>query len=750
MAANAQRKQQEQIQKIQEIVNNWYKTPETIINSSDSSFLNYDSISKVWSDTQNVTPLTPLGLRQSVATPGQTPLSNTQLRNTVQYALNLKHTPNQNTLSRLQCTTTILYANDNFIAGSIQSNLEKPYCIQNIGFLDFLKIFNPYESLWFVIRKSLASNSANAEFTDIEIVNVDTRNIIQECFVKVQINSGADDLTIDNLIGFVLSKLEVPAYIKHFTKFLHCFISLVTDANSFEPHKRLGSRGQNDQICRVNVQEKLSSSYQSVDAFLKTINDTDANKVITFLKMFEEFCTNMLKLGAETGFVHNDAHLGNVFYAPNDNIILIDYGRVKFSKHIWEIFHKAPTTRSLLDYYCALSFHVWEPFIDNNLAKFQKTKYVDAYMYSFYFDIATMAMNILRDSEIARTQLENWLNSFLNAGTKLFEFSPNRKDVTVPHINYLRRIVRTQNLSIPSHLKFLLVGLITFAQAASMIIINSNGLDYVLYSENFTKTTMTFYMDELYRYGYIYYMFQFLDVSMKNDHNIDLFKMIVSNIQYISKITPTVGGRKRVGAGVLSTTVRPGKTTAAPIPLRSIPLRSIPAARLNTPGKGSPFAPNTLVLPANFALRNVYLGKPNPMGSLKNVKPQSKLNNAQTQITEMYNKHLEQVLALEQWLETADKEIIDEYLPKSALPIPENFPQWMMKTHSPNPNPNRTRPQINNVVMSGDSPYKYIINFTDPDIQTILNNQIVSDPRSIWSWPERNHSERLWKFDTQS
>jgi hypothetical protein len=515
---------------------------------------------------------------------------------------------------------------------------------QNPGFIYFLERIRafatriPEKSPCAFLKRQLSANSANACYTFLKVSNAEKKKEKskiqeQEYFLKVQVNPNADNLAIDNVMGYVLTFLQNA---NCFSKFVDCFISCVDQASTeyfikpyIMPHPQCN-------FCRVHVQESLKD-YTSVSDFLQ--KTTDETQISPFLKAFNTFCVEMFVSSTITGFVHNDAHTGNLFYRSNPaHFVMIDFGRVKFFENFWvkvEEQHK-----DALIVICNKSLTKYETLLQ--VLRNPPNTFVDPEACSFYFDIATMAMCMLRDSEVIRQRVENAIkvaNKPTLLPAQLFNFT-NKQRVIVPARHLLNKALidhtaRTDD----NELEFIVVGLVWFVHVATMLRLRKGDVVYSFYEDNNptpthtpTPPTHTLYMDLLYRCNFIYYSFQFLDIKFPRDAEL---------LTYLDKVfnPPTAGGKKR--GGDATTIGAPGKTFSAAqarrIELLSArPVMSVMSQNLSKPATSR--LPTTLAqlsrvsVPKN--LRNIAERLSSPSIVLPNDK---KMNNSRKVNTQVKN-----------------------------------------------------------------------------------------------------------------
>jgi hypothetical protein len=270
-----------------------------------------------------------------------------------------------------------------------------------IGFIETINENIPPDvkdaSLYKLSSKTLLGNSANCMFTRL---NVSTASYKQDYFLKFQVNPDADNILIDNIIGYILSNSITESPV--FTKYVDCFNTYVQKSqygHVFDIDDILSSPNGSIQydkyqhhtfkVCKVNVQEQIKGV--SLYSVIK-----DKGIPPELYSSLNELCESLKIYGRWYGFVHNDIHLDNILY--DKKCTLIDYGRVSFDwdkffdyenesirKGMTEIFKKSG------EY--LLTKNVKE-VLDNLRGKYSYS-YVKPTVMSYMFDISTIAMNLL-------------------------------------------------------------------------------------------------------------------------------------------------------------------------------------------------------------------------------------------------------------------------------------------------------------------------------------------------------------------
>jgi hypothetical protein len=131
-------------------------------------------------------------------------------------------------------------------------------------------------------------------------------------------------------------------------------------------------------------------------------NQQSTDELVKFLAAFNNLCLNtIIPLGAQIHFVHNDAHLDNLQYNPTTgDMKLIDYGRVRLN---WALFQSQSNNVQNIQIGCnlaelALVYRTTLDLYMRNVLLKRATYFVAAHPQSCFFDISTIAMNILKDT----------------------------------------------------------------------------------------------------------------------------------------------------------------------------------------------------------------------------------------------------------------------------------------------------------------------------------------------------------------
>ena len=520
----------------------------------------------------------------------------------------------------------------------------------NPGFVELLKRLKTNSKLnspTVVFNRILQGNSANALFTTCTVASVERKQPNAELetqtrnyFIKVQIRNDRDNLTVDNLIGFILTNCITNSC--YFSEYIDCFVSKIGGLGNplakmltFDPHVQLQETGA--YYRKVNVQRNLDG-YISLSDFFKEMRgprNANADRISKFLRDFHYFCFNTIKMSRDNGFVHNDAHLGNIFYnksiqapqtfIPDQNpvpatapIVMIDYGRVRFLPGFLAALDSVSQYHTQLESICAKSFEqvkFWNTF------KNPSHKWVEESQYSFFFDIATMSMNILRNSpEIQKRVcilMEEVLKTERNGTEPKIKVEidfTNLLRIKLPHYKLLEEcllkfydkfILELHN----QHLTFIFIGMLWFIYAASDFGIEYTNQRIVFYEED-SQQTQTFHMDLLHKCNFIAAgAYQFIDVRI-NEH-FELIDNLVTTIWYllpedlITTDQPTSGGRRgrKGGAFTGSQSGTTGARTGARTTGARTPVTHPPSA-LPRPSSALPRSSSALPRPPS-----AFLGK---------------------------------------------------------------------------------------------------------------------------------------------
>ncbi len=509
-----------------------------------------------------------------------------------------------------------------------------------IELLKHLQMHSKTSSPTFVLNRKLKGNSANAFFTTGTIVTIEAQDPTKaiggknelvkktkDYFFKVQMFADRDNLTVDNIIGYILTYCILPKYSVYFSEYIDCFISQINDVSknpnptnqplngpyTIDPHH--GLTKQNALYRKVNVQSNLTG-YISMSDFFKKLRfnpefretteglKTKETLINNFLKDFHAFCHTTLEMSNVNGFVHNDAHMGNIFYnssidknSPKSPIVMIDFGRVRFHQGFWNALNMKGYTKHLEEI-CKKSCES-VTFLQSIANQFG---FVEASKYSFFFDIATMTMNILKSSREIRekltTVLKNVINEYNNKPQQtpdfVIDFSEMHK-IKLPHYSVLQNLLQSEaDISeSPSlllkelesnNLTFIFIGLLWFVFTASdFSIILRNQQKIIFYTED-NNTTQTFHMDLLHKCNFIASVaYQYLDIRIS--HNKQLIDDLVNIIEYFLPEKLDGGGKtkkQKGGAAGLPSTIYPRPVSGRPGSAR--PVSGRPGSARPVPG----------------------------------------------------------------------------------------------------------------------------------------------------------------------
>lgn len=196
----------------------------------------------------------------------------------------------------------------------------------------------------------LFQNSVNSYFTTLPFM--DDTDQDRNHFVKFAIcepSNKVDWIMIDNVNGIIMNDIvrkhpqirpNVMVYQDSFKTFVHVTDNLIEWIPSV-----LTDIDNPDQPCNIEELRKKSqdrksisdwepvccSIYESIDGdSMKTMTRTSQLWQKAFSK-FAELYETIVFLGTEYGMMHNDLHLGNIFYDKmSDQLVMIDYGRMHF------------------------------------------------------------------------------------------------------------------------------------------------------------------------------------------------------------------------------------------------------------------------------------------------------------------------------------------------------------------------------------------------------------------------------------
>jgi hypothetical protein len=260
----------------------------------------------------------------------------------------------------------------------------------------------------------LQGNSANCLFTFVTV----GAGLKTTYFVKVQLNPNTDDINIDNIIGNVLNIAlhgAPPMYRIQIPKYIGCCSVDVFLVDMINQVYSLGSKtGEFTPTfpCVASVQEALEKPLSLFDLF-DTILQTDKrgnhfpetkDLVDYTLDLLSKIFRCLAFLGRMVGFVHNDAHLGNIQYSSKngiDRIHLIDMGRIGLNIPEHDVakydIDKIITNviNNTISYTDEDFLFAYKDELKNTI--FHSNMFVAPSQYSYIFDIATIVLNVLQE-----------------------------------------------------------------------------------------------------------------------------------------------------------------------------------------------------------------------------------------------------------------------------------------------------------------------------------------------------------------
>lgn len=217
-------------------------------------------------------------------------------------------------------------------------------------------------------EQMLIKSSANCAYT-----------ILNQDFIKVQIDEKKDDVFLDAFNNFIIRQER--KRLKSFSELIDVFTVQVVQPSP------------STSILKIGDQTNLRGSKTMKACALAAINGIDIYTILSkhrvdmglFLSTLEKLFSDMTSLSSSSGFIHNDAHLGNILLCSKTfKFILIDYGRVLFDKTVYvktqcvEFLELLPQPNNTV----------------KKLAEISKT-YINGKKGAFVYDVSTISMNIL-------------------------------------------------------------------------------------------------------------------------------------------------------------------------------------------------------------------------------------------------------------------------------------------------------------------------------------------------------------------
>jgi hypothetical protein len=196
----------------------------------------------------------------------------------------------------------------------------------------------------------LLGNSANAKYTRVITSNkpynqTDPEKISYLIF-KFQIKDESDDLVIDILNTRLINKLFIGEEKSSFMVYTEFFMTYIDEPNNTfnldkyqQKFKGLDQTPPSLLAVKCMVVENITYnrvhenvSLKSLFKIITSYTALDKLKIFQILNLQLNIFFKHLKIVGESyGFVHNDCHLGNIFINSENQLVLIDMGRVYFN-----------------------------------------------------------------------------------------------------------------------------------------------------------------------------------------------------------------------------------------------------------------------------------------------------------------------------------------------------------------------------------------------------------------------------------
>lgn len=217
-------------------------------------------------------------------------------------------------------------------------------------------------------------NSRNCSFTLSKSIMYTTQQGVQNeqlLFIKVvdyiplnQLNGyidmsrGQDNIIIDNINGWIFNtfKMQNQELDGSFMNYVDSFLTY-SGQDRWEFERLYNTSQSTSPFCLANCQQSSLTQRQmlishAIDgeslmamAERACLNNSTFNTSYNdVLASFTYFCEIMLSLGRDQGLIHNDLHLGNLFFDSKKKCITcIDYGRCNFQVFVdqqWDLLNK--------------------------------------------------------------------------------------------------------------------------------------------------------------------------------------------------------------------------------------------------------------------------------------------------------------------------------------------------------------------------------------------------------------------------
>lgn len=225
---------------------------------------------------------------------------------------------------------------DGFISSYVTIYCSKPISRNISIYLKnwLLLIFSQYKKINYTPK--LSGNSANAKFTEVEVINQNDE--IERLFMKFQLSENVDNMVIDNINGYIINEIFKSNNNNFMTYIDSSKIDLIKDGNEIDFNILKNPYDNNNTFggYRCSIHKLIETPLSLEDRIYDAISYKDID---TDLKLIEKLFSEIKYLGNNYGFTHNDAHIGNILYTNKnreEKYVLIDYGRVFFNENLFD------------------------------------------------------------------------------------------------------------------------------------------------------------------------------------------------------------------------------------------------------------------------------------------------------------------------------------------------------------------------------------------------------------------------------
>jgi len=247
---------------------------------------------------------------------------------------------------------TLLFEVDHQCLQSTKTNLDSQispskFQLQNRNYLYYESTKNMLDFLYQHTHVSNAkpfeTNSANCSFSTL-VVSSNPKQYATALFLKAvnyPKSPDVDDIVVDNINGALINQIIVNGplskYRNHVMKYVDAFYNeTCTNRNAKGERMNIPScvlypKAEGPIHCEV-AKARLFSIFECIDGTsLYKLQHNEFMKIVLKNNPICRFFDFLIEMGVDYGMLHNDLHLGNVFFDhANECLTMIDYGRIHF------------------------------------------------------------------------------------------------------------------------------------------------------------------------------------------------------------------------------------------------------------------------------------------------------------------------------------------------------------------------------------------------------------------------------------